>query len=384
MDSESCWTELCTQLKIQDSRSNWETKKKMGRRYQRIPQLEENETENSTESDNKYNKSWIKAAKYCGRWTLFKNEYTMIAEERSENNARHRRNCQSRPARYVDGVRLSDDEVANITQHKVKAKLKRQKWSKLEGSSSSALRTLHVAKLQAQANVREKKGSRTSWWIDDQELRDGLTERKLHGERILWGSRYGRRQPRRDQDGIRKFVSPIPTPERWKSLRSDWWATVLATLFFFLFSSLPCSLRFVAQNLRIPVISNSVTATVCVWLIPQCFCVWSNYTMSSTVCKCTLCQQRKSVVSWPSLTLVRPGHWQLLDGLLWVSLSLSFVLRSDPLRGSKWHRALDAQKQRSVATRLPLGFEQKPCQVLFLEVLWFVPACLSVGTVDAH
>ena len=68
---------------------------------------------------------------------------------------------------------------------------------------------------------------------------DWLTERKLHGEKILWGSRYGWRQPRRDQDGIGKFVSPIPTPERWKSLRSDWWATVHATLFFLLFFLAP-------------------------------------------------------------------------------------------------------------------------------------------------
>ena len=68
--------------------------------------LEENETENSTESDNK---SWIKAAKDCGIWTLVAGDDTMTAEERSENVARHRTNHQS------NGVRLSDDEVANIT-----------------------------------------------------------------------------------------------------------------------------------------------------------------------------------------------------------------------------------------------------------------------------
>ena len=50
----------------------------------------------------------------------------MTAEERSENNARHRRNSQSLPARYVNGVRLSDDEVANITKHKVKEKIKNE------------------------------------------------------------------------------------------------------------------------------------------------------------------------------------------------------------------------------------------------------------------
>ena len=51
--------------------------------------VEENVTENSTESDNK---SWIKAAKDCGRWVLLGKDYTMTAEERYEINARHRRN----------------------------------------------------------------------------------------------------------------------------------------------------------------------------------------------------------------------------------------------------------------------------------------------------
>ena len=41
-------------------------------------------------------------------------KYTMTAEERHENNARMRRNAQSRPARYVSGVRMNDEEVANI------------------------------------------------------------------------------------------------------------------------------------------------------------------------------------------------------------------------------------------------------------------------------
>ena len=67
--------------------------------------LEENVTENSTESDNK---SWIKAAKDRGRWIVLEKHYTMTADKRSEHNARHRRNHQSRPARYVNGVRRSD------------------------------------------------------------------------------------------------------------------------------------------------------------------------------------------------------------------------------------------------------------------------------------
>ena len=46
---------------------------------------------------------------------------------------------------------------------------------------------------------------------DDQELRDGYTEKKLQEERILRRSSYGWTQPRRDQDGVGKFVSPIPS-----------------------------------------------------------------------------------------------------------------------------------------------------------------------------
>ena len=44
-----------------------------------------------------------------------KKDYTMTAEERSENKARQRGDHQSRPARYVNGVRLGVDEEADIT-----------------------------------------------------------------------------------------------------------------------------------------------------------------------------------------------------------------------------------------------------------------------------
>ena len=83
-----------------------------------------------TESSSQINKTWIKAAKDRGRWTLLENDYTMTTEERSERHARFRRNTQSRPVRYVNGMRLSDDEVANII--------------------------LRVAKLWAQASAQEK------------------------------------------------------------------------------------------------------------------------------------------------------------------------------------------------------------------------------------
>ena len=96
----------------------------------------------------------------------------------------------------------------------------------------------------------------------------------------------------------------------------------------------PGPLRFVAQNLRIPVTSNSVHLfqqqpvfdsflrvslmfNVLRPVINTVFVFDVNDTLSSTVCKCTLCQQRKSHqlqhtlfrgVMTPSLTPVRPGH----------------------------------------------------------------------------
>ena len=77
--------------------------------------LEEDEKENFFESSSQINKTWINTATDRGRCTLPKEKYTMTAEERHENNARMRRNAQSRPARYGNGVRMNDDEVANIT-----------------------------------------------------------------------------------------------------------------------------------------------------------------------------------------------------------------------------------------------------------------------------
>ena len=77
--------------------------------------LVEEETENLTESSRQINKTWINTAKARGRCALLEENYTMTSEERHEINARMRRNSHNRPARYVNGVRLSDEEVANIT-----------------------------------------------------------------------------------------------------------------------------------------------------------------------------------------------------------------------------------------------------------------------------
>ena len=77
--------------------------------------LVEEETENLTESSSQINKTWINTAKDRGRWALLEENCTMTSEERHENNARTRRNSHNRPARYVNGVRVSEEEVANIT-----------------------------------------------------------------------------------------------------------------------------------------------------------------------------------------------------------------------------------------------------------------------------
>ena len=62
-------------------RANGRPKRRWEYDINELLKLEDNETENSIENDNKYNKSWIKAATDRGRWTLSENDYTMIAED---------------------------------------------------------------------------------------------------------------------------------------------------------------------------------------------------------------------------------------------------------------------------------------------------------------
>ena len=74
--------------------------------------LVEDETENSTESSSQIQQNMDQSSKRP--WKMdFTRRKLHISEERQENNARMRmsRNNQSRPARYVNGVRLSDEEA---------------------------------------------------------------------------------------------------------------------------------------------------------------------------------------------------------------------------------------------------------------------------------
>ena len=69
----------------------------------------DHETENLTESSNHINKNWMNTPRDRGRWTLFEENYTKNSVTRT------RRNSHNRPARYVNGVKLNDEEIADIT-----------------------------------------------------------------------------------------------------------------------------------------------------------------------------------------------------------------------------------------------------------------------------
>ena len=93
--------------RLEDRRKRWEDD------INEFLKQEFEENENPIESSNQTNKTWINIAKDRRRWALLVETYTMTVEERQmmkkgENN-------QSRPARHFDGVRLSNEETANIT-----------------------------------------------------------------------------------------------------------------------------------------------------------------------------------------------------------------------------------------------------------------------------
>ena len=65
----------------------------------------------------KNNDTGIKVAKNRARWKAMENEYAETAAAISVDSATHRENPPQdpiRPARYLNGVKLDDYEVANI------------------------------------------------------------------------------------------------------------------------------------------------------------------------------------------------------------------------------------------------------------------------------
>ena len=109
MKSAECSPKLSSKYRTnRGPRKRWEDDVK------KFLKLVEEETDNLTESSSQINKTWINTSNDRGRWASLEENYTMTSEERLENNARMRRNAQNRPARYVNGVRMNEDEVANI------------------------------------------------------------------------------------------------------------------------------------------------------------------------------------------------------------------------------------------------------------------------------
>ena len=80
--------------------------------------LKHEETEPTSEDDMKNNNTWIKVAKNRERWKAIESEYAETAEERNVDNFCYAEKTPPhepiRPARYLNGAKLDDDEVANI------------------------------------------------------------------------------------------------------------------------------------------------------------------------------------------------------------------------------------------------------------------------------
>ena len=81
-----------------------------------ILKSEDVEVETTTRNEMKHNNAWIEVAKNLERWRIMENDYAKTTAERATDNAARRRNFaqdQIRPARYLNGVRLDDNEVAS-------------------------------------------------------------------------------------------------------------------------------------------------------------------------------------------------------------------------------------------------------------------------------
>ena len=108
-------------------------------------------------------------------------KYTNTSEERQENNARlrMRRNNQSRPARYVNRVRLSDEEVANITQHKSLKKTRVKSEMKILKDAAAPQSVPHASPKSSFLESSSSSAIKNFVMGDIQEDRDGLTSKSM-------------------------------------------------------------------------------------------------------------------------------------------------------------------------------------------------------------
>ena len=94
----------------------WEDFKKMWWRNQ---WLKPEDTEDTKGNEIKSNDTWIKVAKNQERWKAMESEYATTAAAVSVDSVQSRRNPPQDPvrhARYLNGVKLDEHEVANITE----------------------------------------------------------------------------------------------------------------------------------------------------------------------------------------------------------------------------------------------------------------------------
>ena len=102
----------------------------------------------------------------------------MTSEERHENNARTRRNSHNRPAKYVNGVRLSEDESGqhHITQSQ--GKVQKPKNEAILKAAAAPRSAPHASQGCRHKQMVEKEMTQNILMDDDQELRDGLDRKR--------------------------------------------------------------------------------------------------------------------------------------------------------------------------------------------------------------
>ena len=79
--------------------------------------LKPEETETTTGNEMKNNDTWIKVAENRERWKATTSEHAKTAAAISVDSVPRRENPPQdpiRPARHLNGVKLEDDELANI------------------------------------------------------------------------------------------------------------------------------------------------------------------------------------------------------------------------------------------------------------------------------
>ena len=118
MDKENRKMEPRPRPKAPDKQTSGETKKEMGRRNQWIPQARGNWRDEREWNKEQWHIDQSGKKKKTERWRAMESEYATTAAAVFVDSVQSRRNPPQdpvRPARYLNGVKLDEYEVANIT-----------------------------------------------------------------------------------------------------------------------------------------------------------------------------------------------------------------------------------------------------------------------------